>query len=74
MVHDELDLPPGVGEAEVRRRHQRSQRTQGYLPILGSKDFWRLRLGIGHPGDKASEQESSTTCCIRRGRRAAAHR
>ena len=52
MVHDELDFAPGTakmkqggGIAGHNGLHDISQR-------LGSHDYWRLRLGIGHPGDK----------------------
>ena len=50
VVHDELDLPPGTA------RLKRGGGTGGHNGItdvaacLGSKDFWRLRIGIGHPG------------------------
>lgn len=50
VVHDELDLPPGTA------RLKKGGGTGGHNGItdvaacLGSKDFWRLRIGIGHPG------------------------
>src|SRR5574343_902297 len=52
-VHDELDLPPGQmkfkkGGGDGGHNGLRDMRAQ-----LGSGDFWRLRLGIGHPGHKA---------------------
>jgi PTH1 family peptidyl-tRNA hydrolase len=52
VVHDELDLEPGVIKLK------RGGGTGGHNGLtdigeaLGSKDFWRLRIGIGHPGDK----------------------
>ena len=52
VVHDELDLEPGVV------RLKRGGGTGGHNGLtdigeaLGTKDFWRLRIGIGHPGDK----------------------
>ena len=51
IVHDELDLPPGT----ARLKHGGSATHNGLrdiVPALGSRDFWRLRLGIGHPGDR----------------------
>lgn len=53
VVHDELDLQPG--QAKIKRGgsaagHNGLKDIQG---LLGSSDFWRLRLGIGHPGVKA---------------------
>lgn len=52
VVHDELDLPPGSA------RLKRGGGTGGHNGLndiaahLGTRDFWRLRLGIGHPGDR----------------------
>jgi PTH1 family peptidyl-tRNA hydrolase len=51
--HDELDLAPG------RLRVKRGGGAAGHNGLrsmdrmLGSPDYWRVRLGIGHPGDKA---------------------
>lgn len=52
VVHDELDLPPG--EARIKRGGG-SAGHNGLKDVhaqLGSADFWRLRLGIGHPGNR----------------------
>jgi len=52
VVHDELDLPPG---AVKMKRGGGTGGHNGLTDIadsLDSKDFWRLRVGIGHPGDK----------------------
>lgn len=53
VAHDELDLPPG----EVRLKHGGGHAGHNGLrdiqAQLGSADYWRLRLGIGHPGVKA---------------------
>jgi peptidyl-tRNA hydrolase, PTH1 family len=58
VVHDELDLPAGTA------RLKRGGGTSGHNGLsdvaghLGTKDFWRLRIGIGHPRNQAaSEQE-----------------
>ena len=57
IVHDELDLAPGV----VKLKFGGSASGNGVRSVaarLGSKDFWRLRIGIGHPRElSASEQE-----------------
>lgn len=50
VAHDELDLPPGQmklkqGGSAAGHNGLKDMQTQ-----LGSADFWRLRLGIGHPG------------------------
>jgi len=50
--HDELDLVPG------KVRVKRGGGAAGHNGLrsmdrhLGSQDYWRVRLGIGHPGDK----------------------
>jgi len=51
--HDELDLAPGKvrvkkGGGAAGHNGLRSMDRQ-----LGSPEYWRVRLGIGHPGDKA---------------------
>lgn len=49
VVHDELDLDPGVARLKVGGGHGGNN---GLRDIIGkaSKDFLRLRIGIGHPG------------------------
>ncbi len=57
VVHDELDLGPGTA------RLKKGGGTGGHNGLndigarLGSKDFWRLRIGIGHPRDSATPQQ-----------------
>jgi len=53
VVHDELDLPPGVARLKMGGGHGGHNGLKDIIAHLGSKDFWRLRLGIGHPGDRA---------------------
>lgn len=51
VVYDELDLPPG----SVKMKHGGGGSHNGLKDIvahLGTQDFWRLRIGIGHPGDR----------------------
>lgn len=53
VVHDELDLPPG--EVKIKQGGSAAGHN-GLKDIhaqLGTLDFWRLRIGIGHPGVKA---------------------
>ena len=52
VIHDELDLEPlrvrikqGGGEGGHNGLKSTTQ-------CLGTKDYWRIRIGIGHPGDK----------------------
>jgi PTH1 family peptidyl-tRNA hydrolase len=57
VAHDELDLPPG----SVKLKFGGGLSGNGLkdvAAVLGTKDFWRLRIGIGHPRElAASEQE-----------------
>jgi PTH1 family peptidyl-tRNA hydrolase len=53
VVHDELDLPPGSAKLKLGGGHGGHNGLKDIIAQLGSKDFWRLRVGIGHPGDRA---------------------
>ena len=52
VAHDELDLPAGVIRLKKSGGHGGHNGLRSIISHLGSKDFWRLRIGIGHPGDK----------------------
>lgn len=52
VVHDELDLSPGVARLKMGGGHGGHNGLKDIIAHLGSKDFWRLRIGIGHPGDR----------------------
>lgn len=52
IVHDELDLPPGQARFKQGGGHGGHNGLRDSIAHLGSASFWRLRLGIGHPGDK----------------------
>ena len=52
VVHDELDLPPGAARLKMGGGHGGHNGLKDIIAHLGSKDFWRLRLGIGHPGER----------------------
>ncbi len=57
VVHDELDLKPG--EAKMKQGGGRAGHN-GLRDIqaqLGAADFWRLRIGIGHPRDSELTQQ-----------------
>ena len=53
VAHDELDLPPGQVKLKLGGSHAGHNGLKDLVAQLGSADFWRLRLGIGHPGIKA---------------------
>lgn len=53
VVHDELDLQPGIARLKSGGGHGGHNGLKDIITHLGTKDFWRLRLGIGHPGDRA---------------------
>lgn len=50
VVHDELDLPPGTVKLKKGGGTGGHNGVSDVAAQLGSKDFWRLRIGIGHPG------------------------
>lgn len=52
-IHDELDLPPGEMKFKKGGGNGGHNGLKDMQAQLGSGDFWRLRLGIGHPGHKA---------------------
>ena len=51
VVHDELDLPPGVVRFKQGGGHGGHNGLRDIHRVLGA-DYCRLRVGIGHPGDK----------------------
>ena len=53
VAHDELDLPPGQMKMKQGGGHAGHNGLKDIQAHLGSADYWRLRLGIGHPGIKA---------------------
>jgi peptidyl-tRNA hydrolase, PTH1 family len=53
VVHDELDLQPGQAKIKLGGSAAGHNGLKDIHAQLGSLDFWRLRLGIGHPGVKA---------------------
>ncbi|MDO9313143.1 MAG: aminoacyl-tRNA hydrolase [Burkholderiaceae bacterium] len=53
VAHDELDLLPGQMKMKLGGSHAGHNGLKDILAQLGSPGFWRLRLGIGHPGVKA---------------------
>ena len=52
LVHDELDLPPGVARLKFDGGHGGQNGLRDTMRLLGHGKFHRLRIGIGHPGHK----------------------
>jgi len=52
VVHDDLDLPPGTARLKKGGGHGGHNGLRDLIPHLGSNDFLRLRIGIGHPGHR----------------------
>jgi PTH1 family peptidyl-tRNA hydrolase len=50
VAHDELDLSPGAVRLKVGGGHGGHNGLRDIMPKLGSREFVRLRIGIGHPG------------------------
>ena len=53
VAHDELDLLPGQAKIKFGGGHAGHNGLRDIHAQFGSADYWRLRLGIGHPGVKA---------------------
>ncbi len=51
VVHDDLDLLPGTARIKRAGGHGGHNGLRSIFSELGSQDFVRLRLGIGHPGN-----------------------
>ncbi len=49
VVHDELDLPPGSAKIKKGGSSGGHNGLKDITAALGTQDYWRLRLGIGHP-------------------------
>lgn len=52
VLYDDLDLAPGKVKAKQGGGHAGHNGIKSMIQHCGA-DFWRVRLGIGHPGDKA---------------------
>lgn len=53
VIHDELDLLPGQVKLKRGGGHAGHNGLRDIHAQLGTNDYWRLRIGIGHPGEKA---------------------
>ncbi len=52
VVHDELDIPPGQLRLKFGGGMGGHNGLKDITSHLGTQDYWRLRIGIGHPGDR----------------------
>jgi len=52
VVHDDLDLEPGVVRFKTGGGHGGHNGLRDIIAATGSREFHRLRVGIGHPGDR----------------------
>lgn len=82
VAHDELDVPPGQAKLKLGGGHGGHNGLRDIHAQLGSSDYWRLRIGIGHPGVKtevanwvlqkpAPEQRTAIEECVARTLKAA---
>lgn len=54
VAHDELDLSPGIAKLKLGGGHGGHNGLKDIISKLGNNaNFYRLRIGIGHPGDKS---------------------
>ncbi len=54
VVHDELDFAPGVARLKQGGGIAGHNGLRDISQRLASHEYWRLRIGIGHPGDPAA--------------------
>lgn len=52
VAHDELDVVPGQAKLKLGGSHAGHNGLRDIHSQLGSPDYWRLRIGVGHPGSK----------------------
>ena len=52
VIHDELDLPAGSMKLKLGGGHGGHNGLKDIHAALGTANYWRLRIGIGHPGER----------------------
>ncbi len=52
IVHDEIDLPVGLVKLKYAGGHGGHNGLRDLHAHLGTPNYWRLRIGVGHPGSK----------------------
>jgi peptidyl-tRNA hydrolase, PTH1 family len=53
VAHDELDLPVGTARLKWGGGHAGHKGLRDIIDVSGTRDFWRLRIGIDHPQDRS---------------------
>jgi PTH1 family peptidyl-tRNA hydrolase len=53
VAHDELDIVPGQAKLKLGGSHAGHNGLRDIHAQFGSGDYWRLRIGVGHPGVKS---------------------
>jgi PTH1 family peptidyl-tRNA hydrolase len=53
VVHDELDIAPGEAKLKLGGSHAGHNGLRDIHAQMGTDDYWRLRIGVGHPGIKS---------------------
>jgi peptidyl-tRNA hydrolase, PTH1 family len=56
VAHDELDLAPGIAKIKKGGSSGGHNGLKDITSALGTQDYWRLRIGIGHPRTQSSQQ------------------
>lgn len=69
VAHDELDLAAGEIRLKFGGGHAGHNGLRDIDRHLGSRDYWRLRIGIGHPRDSATPQKPVADWVLERPRR-----
>jgi PTH1 family peptidyl-tRNA hydrolase len=65
VAHDELDLLPGEAKMKFGGGHAGHNGLRDIDAQLGTSEFWRLRLGIGHPRNSAFPQQDAVDYVLR---------
>jgi peptidyl-tRNA hydrolase, PTH1 family len=69
IAHDELDLPSGEIKLKFGGGHAGHNGLRDIHAKLGTPNYWRLRVGIGHPRDSASPHKNVADWVLERPRR-----
>jgi len=63
VAHDELDIDPGMVRLKKGGGHGGHNGLRDTIAALGTKDYYRLRIGIGHPGHKSQVVDFVLKAC-----------